>query len=124
MSEEEKVEMAKEIVEREEKKNKKVNREGTMKDYVDKMLNKSMMEMEGMRKAQEKHKHEEKHNHATHTNDSFCPGCGERNPDFKAKQARCTACGQDVGTKDEIETGKVKFCRNCGSENATIEAEE
>ena len=124
MSEEEKVEMAKEIVEREEKKNKKVNREGTMKDYVDKMLNKSMMEMEGMRKAQEKHKHEEKHNHATHTNDSFCPGCGERNPDFKAKQARCTACGQDVGTKDEIETGKVKFCRNCGSENATIEGDE
>jgi len=124
MSEEEKVEMAKEIVEREEKKNKKVKREGTMKDYVDKMLNQSMMEMEGMKKAEEKHKHEEKHNHATHTNDSFCPGCGERNPDFKAKQARCTACGQDVGTKDEIETGKVKFCRNCGSENATIEAEE
>ena len=57
-------------------------------------------------------------------NARFCPGCGERNPDFKAKQARCTACGQDVGTKDEIETGKVKFCRNCGSENATIEADE
>ena len=124
MSEEEKVKMANEIVEREEKKNKKVKREGTVKDYVDKMLNQSMMEMKGMQEAEKKHKHEEKHNHATHTNDSFCPGCGERNPDFKAKQARCTACGQDVGTKDEIETGKVKFCRNCGSENATIEGDE
>ena len=122
MSEEEKVKMAKEIVEREEKEPKK--EKWNTKDYIDKMLNQSMMEMEGMRKAQEKHKHEEKHIHATHTNDSFCPGCGERNPDFKAKQARCTACGQDVGTKEEIETGKVKFCRNCGSENATIEGDE
>ena len=124
MSEEEKVEMAKEIVEREEREVKPKKEKWNTKDYVDKMLNQSMMEMEGMRKAEEKHKHEEKHNHATHTNDSFCPGCGERNPDFKAKQARCTACGQDVGTKEEIETGKVKFCRNCGSENATIEGDE
>ena len=123
MSEEEKVKLANEIVERDEKKNKKEDK-NEMKDYVDKMLNQSMMEMKGMQEAEKKHKHEEKHIHATHTNDSFCPGCGERNPDFKAKQARCTACGQDVGTKDEIETGKVKFCRNCGSENATIEGDE
>ena len=53
MSEEEKVKMAKEIVEREEKEPKK--EKWNTKDYVDKMLNQSMMEMKGMQEAEKKH---------------------------------------------------------------------
>jgi len=121
MSEEEKVKMAKEILEREDKPKKE---KWNSKDYIDKMLNQSMIEMKGMQEAELKHKHEEKHNHGTHSSDSFCPECGERNPDFKEKQARCVACGQDVGTEQEIKSGKVKYCRNCGSDHATIEGDE
>jgi len=86
-------------------------------DYIDKMLNQAMIEQEGMWKAHQKHE-EEKHNHATHSSEAFCPECGDKNPDFKDGQLVCENCDNPVGTKEEITSGKVKFCRHCGHDKA------
>ena len=67
----------------EEKIKEKKSEKEDMKDYVDKMLNKSYEETKGMFEAHQKHE-AEKHNHATHSSEAFCPECGDKNPDFKA----------------------------------------
>ena len=101
----------------EEKIKEKKSEKEDMKDYVDKMLNKSHEETMGMWEAHQKHE-EEKHNHATHSSEAFCPGCGDKNPDFKDNQLVCENCNNPVGTKEEITSGKVKLCRHCGHDKA------
>ena len=101
----------------EEKIKEKKSEKEDMRDYVDKMLNKSYKETMGMFEAHQKHE-AEKHNHATHSSEAFCPECGDKNPDFKDKQLVCENCSNPVGTEEEITSGKVKFCRHCGHNEA------
>jgi len=100
----------------------KEKKEFDAKEYIDKMLNKSFEETKGMAEAlAHKHEHElesHKHSHATHSSEAFCPECGDKNPDFKDKQLVCKNCKNAVGTKEEITSGKVKFCRHCGHNEA------
>ena len=96
----------------------KEKKDNEIKDYVDKMLKQSMEEQqERLFEAHKKHEVEE-HNHATHSSEAFCPECGDRNPDFKDNQLVCENCSNPVGTKEEITSGKVKFCRHCGHNKA------
>ena len=101
----------------EEKIKEKKSEKEDMKDYVDKMLNKSYEETKGMFEAHQKHE-AEKHNHATHSSEAFCPECGDKNPDFKDNQLVCKNCKNAVETKEEITSGKEKFCRHCGHNEA------
>ena len=95
----------------------KEKKDNEMKEYVDKMLSQSMKEQQGMFESHQKHE-AEKHNHATHSSEAFCPECGDKNPDFKDNQLVCKNCKNAVGTKEEITSGKVKFCRHCGHNEA------
>ena len=106
----------KEVLE-EKIKEKKKDEKNETHDYIDKMLNQAFIEQEGMWKAHQKHE-EEKHNHATHSSEAFCPECGDKNPEFKDNQLVCKNCKNPVGTEEEITSGKVKFCRHCGHNEA------
>ncbi len=116
----------KEILEEKIKEKKEFN----AKDYIDKMLNKSYLELEGMAKAAEKlraeaaHKHEHEqaaeHSHATHSYDKFCPGCGGKNPDFDPDIAFCSDCGEAVGSVKQVNAGEIKACPGCGNEKGAV----
>ena len=96
----------------------KEKKDNEMKEYVDKMLSQSMQEQQQrLFEAHQKHEAEE-HSHATHSSEAFCPGCGDKNPDFKEKQLVCENCDNPVGTEEEITSGKVKVCRHCGHDKA------
>ena len=89
-----------------------------MKEYVDKKLNQSMEELKGLANAE--HNHTEKHSHATHKFDKFCPGCGDKNPDFDPEIAYCTDCGSAVGSVKEVKNEEIKACPGCGSTTAAV----
>jgi membrane protease subunit (stomatin/prohibitin family) len=101
----------------------KEKKDNEMKDYIDKKLDQEIVKQ--IKERQDFHKilhegetQEEKHNHATHSSEAFCPECGDKNPDFKDNQLVCKNCKNPVGTKEEITSGKVKFCRHCGHNEA------
>ena len=111
----------------------KEKKEFDAKDYIDKMLNKSYLELEGMAQAAGKlraetaHKHEHKleaaeHSHATHSYDKFCPGCGGKNPDFDPDIAFCSDCGEAVGSVKQVNAGEIKACPGCGNEKGAVSA--
>ena len=113
----------KEILEEKIKEKKEFN----AKDYIDKMLNKSYLEMEGKAKAAAAHKHEHKleaaeHSHATHVYDKFCPSCGDKNPDFDPDVAFCSDCGEAVGSVKQVNAGEIKACPGCGNNKGAVSA--
>ena len=123
----------KEILEEKIKEKKEFN----AKDYIDKMLNKSYLELEGMAQAradkiivdatEAAHKHEHKleaaeHSHATHVYDKFCPSCGDKNPDFDPDVAFCSDCGEAVGSVKQVNAGEIKACPGCGNEKGAVSA--
>ena len=108
-----KVKLAEEIIDRDLTKTENVKKwkpkkDFDMKAYVDRKLDEAFVQTQASNK----------HSHATHSGDAFCPGCGDKNPDFNGDQLECVDCGKTVGSKKEVEDGTVKFCRNCGGNKA------
>lgn len=99
----------------------KIKEKKDTQEYIDKMVSKSVSELKNL--AQAEHNHEKKHSHATHKYDKFCPGCGDKNPDFDPEIAYCTDCGSAVGSVKEVKNEEIKACPGCGSSEAVVTTE-